>query len=419
VARRILVVTYPYPPMPSVGGNRWLAMAKYLRRFGHEVSVLTTDAFGTRPSDADEGVERASDLIGARWLRFALRRPPLPVGGAEPVVDKPPPGIVTRTVVPDPYAVTWVPFAASAAARIVRSRAIDCVVTTSAYESTHLVALALGRRRPAWIADFRDGWTYHPWKPDYPLGLQRDLDRALERKVVRTAERVVVVERPVGDDFRDRLGVPAAYVPNGWDPELAPSVDSTPAGDGRVTIVHTGRLSGGWGRSPEPLLDAMVRLDPSDRRRLRLVLAGRLDSSEQELLARYDLGDAVSHVGHVSRDEAMALQRGADALLLITSPDLVWELPAKVFEYIGARRPVLALASGNEAARVVEETGIGWTVHPRDVEAIADALRRVAAGELSSAYAPRNLERFVYPRPAESMADEVELAIERRRRLRG
>ena len=103
------------------------------------------------------------------------------------------------------------------------------MITTSAYESTHLVGLALGRGRPAWIADFRDGWTFHPWKPRFPTAVQRRLDRWLEQRVVTTADRVVVVERPVGEDFRTRLGVDAAYVPNGWDPELAPRLHrSTP-----------------------------------------------------------------------------------------------------------------------------------------------------------------------------------------------
>ena len=64
--------------MPSVGGNRWLAMAKYLRRLGHHVDVLTTSAFGTLPSDPSMGVHRSEDLIAAPWLRKALGRPPLP-----------------------------------------------------------------------------------------------------------------------------------------------------------------------------------------------------------------------------------------------------------------------------------------------------------------------------------------------------
>jgi len=234
---------------------------------------------------------------------------------------------------------------------------------------------------------------------------------------VQTADRVVVVERPVGDDFRERLGIEPVYIPNGWDPELEAEAASArpPAIDpDRFTLVHTGKLSGGWGRHPGPLFEAMARLrtvDSTQAARLQLVLAGRRDSEEQRLIEGLELGGMVRHLGELPRAEALALQRHADALLLLTSRTLVWELPGKVFEYMGARRPVLALAADNEAARVVEEAGIGWTVAPDDVDAIVVALRGMLRGELADAYAPRDLEQFVYPAPAEALAAEVERAV--------
>jgi glycosyltransferase involved in cell wall biosynthesis len=334
--------------------------------------------------------------------------------------DKPPPASLLRVVVPDVYLLTWVPGAARAARAIVRERSIDCVITTSPYESTHLAALALGARRPAWIADFRDGWTFESWRPPFPTPMQRGLDRRLERRVVRTADRVVAAHLPLVEDFRTRLGVEAAHVPNGWDPDLdselaqarPPSVEP-----GRTTLVYTGKLSGGWGRDPGALFDALklvLRDDPGMRDRLALVLAGRLDRDEESLLEGLELDGVVRHVGHLSRAEAAALQREADALLLLTSRELSWEAPGKLFEYLAAGRPILALASGNEAARIVNETGTGVTVPPDDVEAIAGALRDAVRGELTRAYAPRDLDAYVYPAPAEAVAEQIELAIERR-----
>src|SRR5580692_5147469 len=413
-ARRVLVVSYAYPPMPSVGGNRWLAMTKYLRRAGYEMTVLTTAGFGRLEGVEEAGVVRASDLMQARWLRALMRRPPQPSAGQAAPADKPVPGVVTKVVVPDHYLLTWVPFAVRAARALHRAHRYDCIVTTSAYESIHAVGLAFGRHRPPWIADFRDGWTFHPWKEPFPTRPQRYLDRRLERLVVRGAERVTVVERPVGEDFRLRLGVDAVHVPNGWDPELeaetrAAKIPDLPAG--RVVLVHTGRMIGTWGRSPRPLLEGLARLrseQPELAARLLLVLAGRLDREEQELLDRYALGELILHAGQLSRGGAMALQRRADVLVLLTAPDLVWELPGKVFEYIGARRPVLALADGNEAARVIDETGTGVTVSPVDEDAIVAALAAAARGELAAAYRPHDIERYEYPAPARAMAAEIE-----------
>ena len=107
--RRILVITYPFPPMPSVGGNRWLAMTKYLRRRGHRVDILTTSAFGALPTDAENRVHRSGDLDSAPWLRKLLRRPPLPEPGSNAAIDKPPQAYVTGILVPDHYVATWVP----------------------------------------------------------------------------------------------------------------------------------------------------------------------------------------------------------------------------------------------------------------------------------------------------------------------
>jgi glycosyltransferase involved in cell wall biosynthesis len=415
--RRILVITYPYPPMPSVGGNRWLAMTKYLRRAGHDVTILTTAAFGRLTDSEEVGVVRAEDLLAARWLRTLLHRPPLPARGAPAPVDRPVPGAITRLVVPDHHLLTWVPFAARLARTLHRERPFDCIVTTSAYESTHLIPLMFGNRRPAWIADFRDGWTFHPWREPFPTRLQLRLDRRLEARVVREAQRTTVVERPVGEDFRSRLGVHAAHVPNGWDAELEGDMRDSklpPLPHDRIILVHTGRTIGSWGRSPRSLLGALARLDaeqPELASKLLLVLAGRPDREEQKLIESYRLGGLIHCVGHLSRGDAMALQRRADVLLLLTAPNLVWELPGKVFEYIGARRPILALAAGNEAARVVQETGAGVTVSPDDEDAILTALVAAAHGELAAAYKPRDVERYIYPAPARAMAAEIERAI--------
>ena len=420
--RRILVVSYPYPPMPTVGGNRWLAMARYLREMGHHVTILTTSAFGSLPDDAEHDVVRSADLVAAPWLRRLMRRPPLPEAGEALPIDTPPSRLITGVAVPDPYVLTWVPGAIVAVRRLLRRAHFNAIVTTSAYESAHLVPMALGRTRPAWVADFRDGWTYDPWKPPFPTRAQRSLDLRLERRVVRTAERVAAVELPVAEDFRARLGVDAAHVPNGWDPALEAELataEPPPLDPRRASLVHTGKLSGDWGRHPGTLFQAMARLQersPELAGRVELVLAGRLDRDEQELIEGLALGDMVRHVGQLSRAEAIALQRRADGLLLLTSPDLVWELPGKFFEYLSAGRPILALADGNEAARMVQETGTGVTVPPQDVEAVTEALGRLARGELAGEHSPTGTERYVYPAPAEEMMREIEAALAARDR---
>jgi len=415
-SRRILVVAYAFPPAPFVGSNRWLAITEHLRARGHEVTVLSTPAFGRLDDDGARDVHRARDLMASSGLRTMLRRPALPSDGAPTATSTPAPAVLTRVLVPDAHVASWAPFATVAARRLLAARHHDAIVTTTPYESAHLVGLVL-RRRAAWIADFRDGWVFDSHRAPFYTEAQRVLDRALERRVVGSADAVTAATRPIAEDFQDRLGVAAVHVPNGWDPAWGAGAEGDqppPLEDGCVNLVYTGTLSGGWGRSPRALLKALRTLasEPAVAKRLRLVIAGR-PSEEDERDLRELASPLVRHVGVLSRPAARALQRQANGLVLITSRNRS-EATGKLFEYIGARRPVLALAAGNEAARIVGETGIGLTVAPDDEHAIAAVLRDVAAGALERSYAPRDLDEYIYPAPALKVEAQIEAAISRR-----
>ncbi len=186
VPRRILVVSYYYPPNPLPGSLRWESMAPALRELGHEVTVLTTSASGTLDSDRP-WVTRTGDLQASPALRRVLGRPPLeapsgsdgaPVLGADAPEPSP---ILTRGLVPDSWVLTWLPYVVPAARRLIRERRIEAVITNGPPDSTHLVGLALGRGRPAWIADFDDGWRFEPLMGRWPTALQDRLDAALEK----------------------------------------------------------------------------------------------------------------------------------------------------------------------------------------------------------------------------------------------
>jgi glycosyltransferase involved in cell wall biosynthesis len=153
---------------------------------------------------------------------------------------------------------------------------------------------------------------------------------------------------------------------------------------------------------------------PDLAERVRFLVAGRSEFDEAGLLAEAGLGDAVRQLGYLPRPQALALQRAARALVLLTS-DATCEATGKLYEYLASGRPIVALANGNEAARIVTETGTGVVVPPRDVEAIKAALQRAIDGELERAYRPQGLEPYRYPAPAERMADAVERAIATRR----
>lgn len=413
--RHVAVVTYYFPPATAIGAHRWASMARHLRALGHDVSVVTSVIHGSLPDDG-ERVLRTGDLGNAAALRRLLRRPALATAGAPALT--PAPAVLTHVVPPDSYLVSWVPSALAAVVRLARRRPIDCIVTSGPPDSAHLLPLLLGRRRPPWIADFRDGWRFEPLREEpWPTRAQERLDAWLERHVARAAEVVIGATAPIADDFRARLGADAHWVSNGFDPAATVAeADSTPGEPGWLTLVHTGTLSGPRGRDPRPFLAALQAFNTGREAGapgIRLVLAGRPSVEDEALIARASLDSEVQHVGLLDRPAALALQRSADGLLLLTGTHRS-EATGKLFEYLAAGRPILALAQENEAARIVRETGTGVTVPGTDPGALQAALQALADGSLARGYAPRGLERYRYPGPAATVSELIERARSKR-----
>ncbi|HYM55456.1 MAG TPA: glycosyltransferase [Solirubrobacteraceae bacterium] len=418
-ARRLLILTYYFPPNPVIGGARWAAMSGWLRRMGHEVTVVTSRV--GRPSGVEEDpwVLPTFDVSAVGRVRKLLRRDSAARAEAADSVQKATPRLFTDVMVPDEYLLTWGLLALAKVRRLVSERRIDCVITTGPPHSTHLLPLLLGGRRPAWIVDLRDGWRFEPQRGPWPTRLQERLDALLERRVMNCAEGIIGVTRPIAHDAAGRRGASAEYIPNGWDPDLDVRIEGVraPPLDHRyVNVVYTGKLSGPLGRDPRPLF-AAVRLlaanQPAVASRLRLVFAGRLDVKDERLLRDCGSDEIVKYVGSLSREAALALQRDADVLLLLTARGHTSEATGKLFDYLTAGRPILALASANDASRIVKETGTGITIPVDDVQAIARGLGQAVDGTLAAAYRPHGLDRYLYPGPAEAVAESVERAIAR------
>ncbi len=412
--RRLLLVAYFYPPCRDTGVLRPAAMAKWLRRLGHEVTVLTTSAYGGLADDATDDVVRTADV--QRWRARLAGRDSIGAMFDWPTYSgRPHP--LSRVLVPEALVAAWLPFARSRALRLARQRPFDCVITTSPPESAHAVGLALRRRGVPWVADVRDGWTFESLRPEYPTAAQRRLDERLERRWLGGADAVVCVSEPAAADLRRREIATPRLVPNGWDPESAPeAVSSTGLLDPyRRSIVYTGRF-GSYGRDPRALVAALAGLARSDRgaaAKLELVIAGPLTADEAALFATDVSPARIVRAGSLERDRALALQREADALLLVAQPTRSQLLNIKLFEYLASGAPILALAAGTEAGRVAGELG-AEVVAADDPAAITAALARVAAGELA-APAPDAIAPYTYPAPAEGMAAAVEAAISRGR----
>jgi glycosyltransferase involved in cell wall biosynthesis len=397
--KRLLLVSYYFPPLGGSGVFRALRLAKYLPRAGWSVSVVTVDARVRALKDPSLAADVPPETTVVRARSIEPRTPLIALHRAGL-------GRLARRIepwflLPDDQR-GWVPFARRAALRLLRRERHDAVVTTAGPYSAHLVGLGLERATGIpWIADFRDEWTANPYLGErYPTAWHRRWNRAREREVLRGADRVTCVSRPWLDGLREAApGEPAekfAVLPNGFDGEHFPEAPG-PRPD-LFRIVYTGAFYGH--RSPRHFLDAVHRL----------LHGGRVPSSDLEVVlmghagagaARPEASDLVRPVlrvaGHRPYREALdQLQRAAVLLLVVPREGGPGNHTGKLFPYLAAGRPILALApEPNVAADLVRESRAGVVVPPDDAAAIAGALERLYGDWKSGATPPARDESVI------------------------
>ena len=411
--RSILIVAQLTPPSPLSGARRPAALAKYLRRRGHRVTVLTSLASGSGPMAGAERLVRTRDVLSSRlnWRRGHFEaiqgRQQLAASRSSPLES---------IAVPDLALAGWLPFALPRALALARSERFDCVITTSPPQSAHLIGLVLRRAAGVpWVADLRDGWTFDPPRDPWLIPLLATADRLLEQAALSRADRVVAVTAPIAEDLARRLDRDVAVITNGFDPEESEPDDAELDGllsPGRHSLVHTGR-AGVSGRSPRAFLAGLAELRerwPDVAGRLEVVFAGAATIEESDLMADERLGGIARSVGVLDRPRALALQRAADSLLVLAHGASTRSVATnKLFEYLAAGRPVLVVGEDSEAARIVRDADSGLAVGSDDPAAIAEAVRALVEGEVRANGV--DLDRFSWPALAERFEREIDACV--------
>jgi glycosyltransferase involved in cell wall biosynthesis len=386
-AVRLLVIAFFFPPAGGGGVQRTLKFCKFLPELGVDVHVLAPSDPKWLATDQPlvDAIPAATHVHRAPFLGPRASRPGERVAGV--------PGwrraadaarrASTRLLIPD-KAAPWSATAVPAAIRIVRRDRIDAIMTTSPPHSAHLIgaAVAAATGKP-WVADFRDSWLANPHRRyEGPVRAKRSLERRMAITVVRRADALVAVTDAIAGELEQlgpRCGRPQV-IANGVDFEDFDALGHTP--NERFTLVHAGSFFGH--RTPRPLLTAVHDLlgrRPDLAGRIRVRFVGDLRETDRVWARTLDIADAWQETGFLPYQRSVAEQRGADALALLIPHaggrgDSV--LSGKVFEYLAARRPVLAAVPPNGiAADLIRRLGAGRIVDPEDVPGMAAELERL------------------------------------------
>jgi glycosyltransferase involved in cell wall biosynthesis len=266
----------------------------------------------------------------------------------------------------------------------------DIVYSTSPHATAHLIARCIARRthRP-WVTDFRDPWFEDVAEPGAPNGaLFRAIDRRLERRVIESCQAVVTSTTSLRDMLRGRYSreTPDKFTPilNGYDEADFASAVAVDRSDENLVILHAGIVNAEF-RDPRPFFVAVRRcanegLVELDRLRIRFLGGGSFGESAEVATAvrQLGLGPVVQFLPRVAYAESLRELAGADVLLLLqSSPDTTGLVPAKLYEYLRAQKPVVALVQPGATGEILGTVGGGWQADPADAGALHDVMADV------------------------------------------
>jgi len=384
--KKILIVSYYWPPAGGPGVQRWLKFVKYLPDFGIEPHVYIPEN-PTYPLVDEKLVAEVSEKA------IIIKQPITEPYGVAAFFSKKntkkiSSGIITHQkkqsfiekamlwargnlFIPDAR-VLWVKPSVQFLKKYLVENQIDIVITTGPPHSLHLIGLQLKKESGIhWITDFRDPWTTIGYHKELKLSnWAARKHKKLEKEVLTTCDQVIVTSPTTKKEFESLTNQPVSVITNGYDVE---NIKPKPM-DEKFTIAHIGSLLSE--RNPLMLWQALSELiheNSNFAEAFQLKLIGAVSSEVLDTLKRLDLEPYCNLIGYVSHEEALQEQRCSQVLLLIEidSKETQCIIPGKVFEYMVSDRPIVAIGPENaDFASIIKETNTGVFFTYADKEGI-------------------------------------------------
>ncbi|MFC0604348.1 glycosyltransferase [Winogradskyella pulchriflava] len=373
--RKILIITYYWPPAGGPGVQRWLKFVKYLPEFNIEPIVYCPENPSYPIRDESLVNEIPKDIT---TIKQPIKEPyalaslfskrgtkqissgVIPKAKKQSMVEKLMLYIRGNYFIPDARK-NWVNPSVSFLSSYIKEHQIETIITTGPPHSLHLIGLQLKARLGVkWIADFRDPWTTIGYHKDLKLTKSsKAKHKSLESKVLNTTDHIIVTSNHTKNEFQTKTNQPVTVITNGYDSHSV----SVEGKDEKFTLSHIGSLLSE--RNPLVLwnvLSELINENETFSKAFQLNLVGVVSDDVIESINLNGLKKHLNIVGYVSHDEALQFQMKSQLLLLIEidSEDTKAIIPGKVFEYLISETPILAIGpKDSDVEQIIKSTNTG------------------------------------------------------------
>lgn len=396
--KRVLIITYYWPPSGGSGVQRWLKMSKYLPENGWQPVIYTAEGaeYPVEDPSLEKDVCPEAEVIRRPIVEpYSFYKKFLGIKKEQKVKA----GFIDETgkqkgwkerlsvwirgnfFIPDARC-WWVKPSVKYLKTYLKEHPVDAIISTGPPHSMHLIAMKLKEAFGLpWIADFRDPWTEIDFYNDLHLTHRADRKHhRLEHEVLTKADKVVAVGWDMAEGLKGLGADNPTVIPNGYDWDAQTQPTAMPLSKD-FTLTHIGII--GANRNEPQLWQALGELKASDSQfssKLKIRLIGQVDQSVAKSIQANGLTESSELIPYIPHDQIQEQQASSQVLLLLINhtPNAKGILTGKLFEYIAAGRPILCIGpEDGDAARILDETHAGRTVGFEDKEKIKAIIKEL------------------------------------------
>ncbi|MBB6324882.1 glycosyltransferase involved in cell wall biosynthesis [Algoriphagus iocasae] len=393
MSKKVLIITYYWPPSGGSGVQRWLKFAKYLPEAGWEPVIFTPENpdFDLKDESLSEEISPQLEVIKFPiWEPYQLLDKLRGKKETHPgrVLEQKEQGWIEKAaiwlranlMVPDPR-VFWVKPSVKFLTDLIRNGQFDAIITTGPPHSMHLIGRDLKRKTDVfWLADFRDPWSQWEFLDKLPMqSYVKKKHAQMEKSVLKEADVVTTISPTFQKDLNKLADRKIELLTNGFDPADIPSdFNVKPKKPKSLNLVYSGIIDSI--RNPMPLLHAMREEFKPMKEEVNFTFVGRVSDQIQEQIASDSwLKKHVHFSGYVSHEEVFNYYSNADLLVLIltNTKNAQGNIPGKLFEYLATKIPVIALGDPDgDSSKILKAVGAAPVISFEDHVGLQLCLRK-------------------------------------------